>query len=132
MKRLFSFLCVLCCASMMGWAVQYCDFPTGHLNNADFGDANGRILLTLVPTGNANEYQLSIKPNAANGNVKKLDYLYAIIGDGGTTTPYPIEAGTDETSVEDELSATFTYTGGVNTMTIQWSYPESQWRRPLL
>ena len=124
MKRIFSFLCVLCCASMMGWAVQYCDFPTGHLNNADFGDANGRILLTLVPTGNANEYQLSIKPNAANGNVKKLDYLYAIIGDGGTTTPYPIEAGTDETSVEDELSATFTYTGGVNTMTIQWSYPE--------
>ena len=109
---------------MMGWAVQYCDYPTGHLNDANFGDANGRILLTLVPTGNANEYQLTIKPNTANGNVKKLDYLYAIIGDGGTTTPYPIEAGTDESSVEDELSATFTYTGGVNTMTIQWSYPD--------
>ena len=108
----------------MGWAVQYCDYPTGHLNDANFGDANGRILLTLVPTGNANEYQLTIKPNTANGNVKKLDYLYAIIGDGGTTTPYPIEAGTDESSVEDELSATFTYTGGANTMTIQWSYPD--------
>lgn len=124
MKRLFSFLCVLCCASMMGWAVQYCDYPTGHLNDANYGDANGRILLTLVPTGNANEYQLTIKPNTANGNVKKLDYLYAIIGDGGTTTPYPIVAGTDESSVEDELSATFTYTGGANTMTIQWSYPD--------
>lgn len=123
MKKL-SFLCALLCASMMGWAVQYCDYPTGHLNDANFGDANGRILLTLVPTGNANEYQLTIKPNTANGNVKKLDYLYAIIGDGGTTTPYPIEAGTDESSVEDELSATFTYTGGVNTMTIQWSYPD--------
>lgn len=124
MKKKLSFLLALLFVSAIGWAVQYCDFPTGHLNNADFGDANGRILLTLVPTGNANEYQLSIKPNAANGNVKKLDYLYAIIGDGGTTTPYPIEAGTDETSVEDELSATFTYTGGANTMTIQWSYPD--------
>ncbi|MBQ7696983.1 MAG: Ig-like domain-containing protein [Paludibacteraceae bacterium] len=124
MKNKLTLLFALLCASMMGWAVQYCEFPTGHLNDANFGDANGRILLTLVPTGNANEYQLSIKPNSGNGNTKQLDYLYAIIGDGGTTTPYPIVAGTDENSVEDELSATFTYTGGVSTMTIQWSYPE--------
>ena len=123
MKKI-SFLFALLCASVMSFATQYCDFPTGHENNADFGDANGRILLSLAPTGNANEYVLSIKPNVANGNTKKLDYLYAIIGDGGTTHPYPIVAGTDESSVEDELSATFTYTGGVNTMTIQWSYPD--------
>lgn len=120
MKKIF-FLSALLCASVMANAAKMCDVPTGHLNNPEFGDTNGRILLSIEPTGNANEYKLTIKPNA-EGN--KLDVLYAIIGSGATTNPYPITAGSDvATGGEDELSATFTYTGGVNTMTIQWSHP---------
>lgn len=29
-------------------SLTYCDFPTGHLGNADFGDPAGRILLTIT------------------------------------------------------------------------------------
>ena len=119
--RKLTFLFALLCASMMSWAVQYCDFPTGHENNADFGDANGRILLTLVPTGNSNEYQLTIKPNYANGATKQLDYLYVI---AGGNSPYPAEAGADGSTGYDELSVTFTNSNATTSFTIQWSNPD--------
>jgi len=121
MKKLF-FLTALLCASMMSWATQYCDFPTGHENNANFGDANGRILLTLVPTANENEYKLTIKPNYASGATKKLDYLYVI---ASGNSPYPAEAGSDVTTGgEDELSVTFTNSSATTSFTIQWSHPD--------
>ena len=123
--RKLTFLFALLCASVMGWATQICDFATGHENNADFGDANGRILLSIEPTANANEYKLTIKPNYANGATKKLDYIYAELGNGSTTSPYPITAGSDIVEGgEDEMSATFTYTGTTGSMMIQWSNPD--------
>lgn len=127
MKKVF-FLTALLCASVMSFAAKFCEVATGHLNDPDFGDPNGRILLTIEPTGNANEFRLAIKPNAV-GN--KLDVLYAIIGDGSTTNPYPITVGSDvATGGEDELSATFTYTGSNQKMTIQWSHPgwDGRWQ----
>lgn len=131
MKKIF-FLSALLCASMASFAAKFCDVPTGHLNDANFGDASARILVTVAPTGNDNEFTLTIKPNVANGNEKKLDVLYAIIGDGGTTNPYPITAGADVTEGgEDELSATFTYTGSNdNVMTLQFSNPgwDGRWQ----
>ncbi|MBQ6983376.1 MAG: discoidin domain-containing protein [Paludibacteraceae bacterium] len=115
---LFTFLSV----SLMGFAVTYCDFATGHENNANFGDANGRILLTLVPTANANEYTLTVKPNYANGATKQLDYLYVI---AGGNSPYPAEAGADEGGTGyDELSVTFTNSSATASFTIQWSNPD--------
>jgi uncharacterized protein YjdB len=121
MKKL-SLLFVLLCASVMGWAAQYCDVPTGHENNANFGDANGRILLSIEPTANANEYKLTVKPNYANGATKKLDYLYVI---AGGNSPYPAEAGKDEGGTSyDELSVTFTNSNATVSFTIQWSNPD--------
>lgn len=131
MKKIF-FLSALLCASVASFGAKYCDVPTGHLNDANFGDAAARVLVTIAPTGNANEFTLTIKPNVANGNEKKLDVLYAIIGDGGTTNPYPITAGSDVAEGgEDELSATFTYTGGNDReMLVQFSNPgwDGRWQ----
>lgn len=124
MKKIF-FLSALLCASVASFAAKFCDVPTGHLNDANFGDAAARVLVTIAPTGNANEFTLTIKPNVENGNEKMLDVLYAIIGDGSTTNPYPITAGADVAEGgADELSATFTYTGGNDRdMTVQFSNP---------
>ena len=101
-------------------AVVYCDFPTGHLNNADFGDANGRCLLTLTKISDK-EVRVTVKPNYANGATKKMDYLYVISSSG---TPYPAEAGADAAEGGyDELSVDITYASAPATysFTIQWS-----------
>ena len=98
----------------------YCNFPTGHLNNADFGDANGRCLLTLTKISDK-EVRVTVKPNYANGATKKMDYLY-VISSGGT--PYPAEAGADAAEGGyDELSVDITYASAPATysFTIQWS-----------
>ena len=120
MKHRFTLLFALLCASMMGWA-QYCDYATGHESNANFGDANGRILLSLEPTNNADEFKLTIKPNYANGATKKLDYMY-VIANGNN--PYPAEAGTDGNVGYDELSVIFTNANAKTSFTIQWSHPD--------
>ena len=121
MKK-FTLLFALLCASVMGFAATYCDFATGHNNEANFGDANGRILLSLSPTGNANEFMLTIKPNYANGATKKLDYLYVI---AGGNQPYPAEAGKDEGGkAYDALTVTFKNTNATTSFTIQWSNPD--------
>lgn len=106
---------------MMTFATQYCDVPTGHENNPDFGATDARILLSIEPTSNANEYKLTVKPNTANGNTSKLDYIYVI---GGGNSPYPAEAGADEGGNSyDELSVTFTNSNATASFTIQWSTP---------
>lgn len=105
-----------------GWA-QYCDFATGHLGNADFGDPAGRILLSIEPTTNANEFKLTIKPNYGNGATKQLDYLYVI---SSGASPYPATVGTDKDGDGfDEMSVTFSYASlpATASYTIQWSNP---------
>ncbi len=100
-------------------AVVYCDFPTGHLNDANFGDANGRCLLTLTKISDT-KVRVTVKPNYANGATKKIDYLYVISAGG---TPYPAEAGADAATGYDELSVDITYANAPTTysFTIQWS-----------
>lgn len=121
MKKLF-FLTALLCASVMANAAKICDFATGHQSDPNFGDPNGRILLTIEPTENANEFILTIKPNYANGATKKLDYLYVI---AGGNSPYPAQAGADEGEDSyDELSVTFTNSSATTSFTIQWSNPD--------
>lgn len=100
--------------------VKYCDFLTGHLNNANFGDANGRCLLTLTKISDT-KVRVTVKPNYANGATKKMDYLY-VISSGGI--PYPAEAGADAAEGGyDELSVDITYASAPATysFTIQWS-----------
>ena len=69
-------------------ALLYCDFAIGHLNNANFGDPNGRCLLSVTKL-NDTKVRVTLKPNYDNGSTKKIDYLY-VISSGGT--PYPAEA----------------------------------------
>lgn len=120
MKKLFSlFVAAFVAMSMM--AQGYCDFATGHFGDANFADPNARILLSLEPTANANEYKMTIKPNVENGNTSKLDYLYVI---GGGNSPYPATAGTDDNGdALDEMSVVFTNTNTTASFTIQWSTP---------
>ena len=100
-------------------AVVYCDLPTGHLNDANFGDANGRCLLTLTKISDT-KVRVTVKSNYANGATKKIDYLYVISAGG---TPYPAEAGADAATGYDELSVDITYASAPTTysFTIQWS-----------
>ena len=125
MKKIFTktLALVAMLTASLSISAQYCDYPLGHLNNPEFGDKDGRILLSLEPTGNTNEYKVTIK---TNGGTRKLDYIYIELGNGATTSPYPITAGTDDNGdAFDEMSATFTYTGTTGSMgSIQWSHPD--------
>lgn len=56
---------------------KYCEFATGHLKDANFGDANGRILLTIQKIADSNNLRVAIKNNTAAGNTKAgLNYLW--------------------------------------------------------
>ena len=80
--------------------IQYCDYPTGHLNNADFGDVEGRCLLTLTKI-NDTKVRVIVKPNYAAGATRKLDYLKAI--SNGITAEigsHVTEGGYDELCVD--------------------------------
>ncbi len=125
MKRLF-FIVFNLFFSYLAYSAALCDFPTGHLNDANFGDANGRILLSVENIG-ANQVRLTVKPNYANGATQKLDFLYVEASSNlGNCSPYPATAGVDESGTTyDELSVDLTYPAGATTATfsIQWSNP---------
>ena len=103
-------------------ALVYCDFPTGNNGDANYGNPNGRCLLTLTKLGNT-QIRITVKPNDANGAMNQIDYLYVISTDG---TPYPAEAGADAATGYDELSVDITYASAPTTyaFTIQWSNPD--------
>lgn len=100
----------------------YCQIPVGHQGDANFGDVNGRALLTLHKV-NETSVKVILQPNYAAGALQKLDYLYVISGGG---QPYPAEAGSDiaEGGV-DELAVTITYETMPPQLNfdIQWSHP---------
>jgi len=101
-------------------ALIYCDFPTGHLGDANWGDPNGRCLVTLTKLSDT-KVRVTVKPNYDKGATRKLDYLY-VISSGGT--PHPAEAGADiNEGGFDELSVEITYPSSVTTYsyTVQWS-----------
>ena len=103
-------------------ALVYCDFPTGNNGDANYGNPNGRCLLTLTKLGNT-QIRITVKPNYANGAMNQIDYLY-VISTGGT--PYPAEEGADAATGYDELSVDITYASAPTTyaFTIQWSNPD--------
>ena len=102
--------------------IIYCQAPVGHLGDANFGDVNGRAILTLQKI-NEKSVKVILKPNYAAGAIQKLDYLYVISASG---QPYPAEAGSDmaEGGV-DELAVTITYDAMPAQLNfdIQWSNP---------
>lgn len=104
-------------------SLTYCDFATGHQGDANFGDANGRILLTLKQTA-ANKVQVTVKPNTENGAVKLLDYLY--VAPSGANEPiYTAGADIAEGDGETSMSVEVAYETLPATMDfhLEWSHP---------
>lgn len=55
----------------------YCQRATGHLGQANFGDANGRILLTLTKKSDSS-VGVKVEPN--NGGIDVFDFVEVILG----------------------------------------------------
>lgn len=104
-------------------SLAYCDFATGHEGNANFGDPNGRILLTLKQTA-ANKVQVTVKPNTENGAVKLLDYLY-VAPSGAKAPTYTAGADITEGDGETSMSVEVVYEALPATMNfhLEWSNP---------
>ena len=104
-------------------SLTYCDFATGHEGNANFGDANGRILLTLKQTA-ANKVQVIVKPNTENGAVKLLDYLY-VAPSGAKEGTYTAGADITEGDGMASMSVEVEYEALPATMDfrLEWSHP---------
>ena len=104
-------------------SLTYCDFATGHQGDANFGDADGRILLTLRLTA-ANKVQVTVKPNTENGAVKLLDYLY-VAPSGAKAPTYTAGADITEGNGMASMSVEVAYEALPATMDfhLQWSHP---------
>ncbi|MGM9825565.1 MAG: hypothetical protein ACI3Z8_03920 [Paludibacteraceae bacterium] len=104
-------------------SLTYCDFPTGHEGNANFGDPNGRILLTLKLTA-ANKVQITVKPNTENGATQLLDYLY-VAPSGAKAPTYTAGADITEGNGEASMSVEVEYEALPATMNfhLEWSNP---------
>ena len=104
-------------------SLTYCDFATGHQGDANFGDANGRILLTLRLTA-ANKVQITVKPNTGNGAVKLLDYLYVALS-GAKEATYTAGEDIAEGNGKASMSVEVEYEALPATMNfhLEWSNP---------
>jgi len=120
MKKI-TFLFALLCVSMMGWAVNYCNFATGHQKDANFGDASGRVLLTLQKNGN--NVIVKIKNNNDNGNPQTgLNFLW-VNATGATNNNATY--GSHSAANAEEISVTVEFSASQDSYTfnnIHWSY----------
>ena len=114
-------------------SLTYCDFPTGHQGNAEFGDPEGRILLT-ISNPNGNVVRVTVKPNKANGATKNLDYL-RVYAPGSQKEDFIYEAGKQSANEADgkaSLSVDITYATmpeRIDLLEIKWSQPawDGEW-----
>ena len=104
-------------------SLTYCDFATGHQGDANYGDPNGRILLTLKQTA-ANKVQVTVKPNTENGAVKLLDFLY-VAPSGAKAPTYTAGAEITEGNGMASMSVEVEYEALPATMNfhLEWSHP---------
>ena len=104
-------------------SLTYCDFATGHQGDANFGDANGRILLTLKQTA-ANKVQVTVKPNTENGATQLLDFLY-VAPSGAKEATYTAGADITEGNGMASMSVEVEYEALPATMDfhLEWSNP---------
>ena len=105
-------------------SLTYCDFATGHQGDANFGDANGRILLTLKLTA-ANKVQITVKPNTENGATKLLDFLY-VAPSGAKAPTYTAGEDIEEGNGAASMSVEVEYEALPATMNfhLEWSNPK--------
>ena len=102
-------------------SVVYCDFPTGHNGDANFGDANGRILVSLIKKS---ETAIRLVVKSADAATKNLDLLYV---EAAGANPGAITEGSDVAEGDlREMSIDITYptAPAKYTFMIQWSHPD--------
>lgn len=101
--------------------VVYCDFPTGHNGEANFGDANGRILVSVIKQS---ETAVRLVVKSADAATKNLDLLY-VEADGAN--PHATTVGSDVAESDlREMSVDITYPTALAkySFMIQWSHPD--------
>ena len=102
-------------------SVVYCDFPTGHNGDANFGDANGRILVSVVKKS---ETAVRLVVKSADAATKNLDLLYV---EAAGANPHATTVGGDvaESGLR-EMSVDITYptAPAKYSFMIQWSHPD--------
>ena len=103
---------------------DWCDTPTGHLNDAEFADVNARVLLTITKGEEPNTVLLTLKPNTEAGNTVGLDYMYIT---AANATPYPAEVGADGTEALGDLSVTLTFSEGTTQTDYMIQYSNPNW-----
>ena len=111
-------------------SVVYCDFPTGHNGDANFGDANGRILVSLIKKS---ETSVRLVVKSADAATKNLDLLYV---EAAGANPGAITEGSDVAEGDlREMSVDITYptAPAKYTFMIQWSHPawDGRWQTNL-
>ena len=103
----------------IAYPVKYYEYATGHLNNPDFGDASGRILLTLSKSGN--DIVVTIKNNNAKGNPQTGLNFLQVSAVGATTVTY----GSHETENTETVSVKVKFDAPKDSYTfssIHWAY----------
>ena len=104
---------------------KYCELPTGHLKDANFGDPNGRILLTIQKEAGTNNIRVAIKNNNDNGNTKTgLNYLW-VNAEGATGGVVRYGDGTHAEADVEEISVIIPFDAAKDTynfINIHWAY----------
>lgn len=103
----------------MWGATQYCETPSGHLGNADFGDRNACVKLTIVQSSEAGYVDVTLAMNRDLSATSKIDYIYVLY------KGLPYTAGTDDNGdALDELTAHVNVGADVaGNLMIQYSNP---------
>lgn len=116
----FLTLTALIFGSLSLWAsTQYCETASGHLGNADFGDRNACVKLSISKSSEANYIDVKVAMNRELSATSKIDYLYVLYGG------LPYTAGTDDNGdAFDELTAHVNVGGAtLGSLMIQYSNP---------
>ncbi|MCM1034624.1 MAG: hypothetical protein NC038_03080 [Paludibacter sp.] len=113
--------------------VSYCNFATGHEGNAEFGDPNGRILVSIYQL-NATTVRLQVTPNTAAGATRALDLLY-VEAAGAEPVAYTVGEDIAEGEGSEKLYVDIKYSvmPALCSFSIQWSHPawEGRWAATL-
>lgn len=96
----------------------YCNAPSGHLGDSNFGDANSHVFLTITNV-DANTMSVTVAPRTATGGAA-IDFLQ--VNAAGAPTAI---VGTDEGTVLSEYKALVTFTTPPQNVTLEilWSNP---------
>lgn len=123
MKKLFlkslALIMMLTMSVSMEAATKFCETPSGHLGNADFGDRNACVKLTISKSSEAGFVDVTLAMNRDLSATSKIDYIYVLYNG------LPYTAGTDDNGdALDELTAHVNVGGAASgNLMIQYSNP---------